>query len=154
MNPTRIHASLKWQAVSSKWTGVYCSPMHTSSALQYVSTTTSLCACLGYERHYVFVRLRLQYKWNQLSSYNSGHTSCIHKGLHAGKWPDLVTSKPDAFRTLGYHWTDCTGTTLADAIAQRSFNGNPVLIWVIGTHWKTTGATSTLGCHCNQTGWC
>ena len=55
----------------------------------------------------------LQVKWNQLSSNNSHHTSCIHKGSHAGKWPDLMTSKPDSVSTLGYHWTaDHTGTPL------------------------------------------
>ena len=102
----------------------------------------------------VFVCLGLQYKWNQLSPNSFRYTSCIHKGLHAGKWPDLMTSKPDAPSTLGYHWTDCTGTTLADAIAQWSSSGNPVLICITGTHWKTTGATSTLGCHWNHTGWC
>ena len=93
-------------------------------------------------------------KWNQISSNNICHTSWIHKGLHAGKWPDLMTTKPEALSTLGYHLTDCTGTTLADAIAQWSYSGNPVLICIIGTHWKTTGATSTLECHWNHTGWC
>ena len=71
----------------------------------------------------VFVYFGLQIKYHQLSSNNSLHTSCIHKGFHAGKWPDLMTS------------------------------GNPVLICIIGTHWKTTGATSTLGCPWNNTGW-
>ena len=94
------------------------------------------------------------YNWNRLSWNYSRHTSCIHKGLHAGKWPDLMTSKPDALSTLGYHWTDGTGTTLADAIAQWYSSGNPVLICMIGTHWKTAGATSTLGCQRNHTGWC
>ena len=102
----------------------------------------------------VYVYLGLQYKWNQLSSNNSRHSSCIHKGLHAGKWSDLVTSIPKAPNTLVYHWADCTGTTQADAIAQWSSNENPVLICIIGKHWKTTGATSTLGCHWNHTGWC
>ena len=95
----------------------------------------------------VFVHLGLQYKLNQLSANTSRHSSCIHKGLHAGKWPDLMTSKPDALSTLEYHWTCWTGTTLADAIAQWSSSGNPVLIHIIGIHWKTTGATSKLGCH-------
>ena len=58
-----------------------------------VSTSTSLCACLGYD-------------------YISGHNSCIHNGLHAGKWPDLMISKPDYVSTMRYHWTDYTGTTL------------------------------------------
>ena len=97
----------------------------------------------------VFVYLGLQVKWNQLSSNNSHHTSCIQKGSHAGKWPDLMTSKPDSVSTLGYHWTentgrplevhwDATGTTLADASTQWCPSGDPVLIYIIGTHWKTT----------------
>ena len=78
-----------------------------------------------------------------------------------------MTSKPDSVSTQGYHWTDhtgrslepqvhwdATGTTLADASTQWCSNGDPVLICIIGTHWKTTGATSTLGCHWNHTGWC
>ena len=71
--------------------------------------------------------LGLQVKWNQFSSNNSHHTSCIHKGLHAGKWPDLMTSKPDSVSI---------GIPL----------GRP--------HWKTTGAASALGCHWDHTGWC
>ena len=115
----------------------------------------------------VFVYLGLQVKWNQFNSNNSHHTSCTHKGLYAGKWPDLMTSKPDSVNTLGYHWTDhtgrplgpqahwdATGTTLADASTQWCSSGDPVLMCIIGTHWKTTGATNTLGCHWNHTGWC
>ena len=111
--------------------------------------------------------LGLQVKWNQFSSNNSHHTNCIHKGSHAGKWPDLMTSKSDSVSTLGYHLTeytgrplgpqvhwDATGTTLADARTQWCPSGDPVLICIIGTHCKTTGATSTLGCHWNHTGWC
>ena len=105
----------------------------------------------------VFVYLGLQVKWNQFNSNNSYHTSCIHKGLHARKWPDLITSIPDSVSTLGYHWTDhtwrslepqvhwdVTGTTLADANTQWCSSGDPVLICIIGTledHWshKYTG---------------
>ena len=100
----------------------------------------------------VFGYLWLQVKRNQFSSNNSLHTSCVHKGSHAGKWPDLMTSKPDSVSTLGYHWTDhtgrplepqvhwdATGTTLADASTQWCSSGDPVLICIIGTHWKTTG---------------
>ena len=78
-----------------------------------------------------------------------------------------MTSKPDSVSALGYHWTDhtgrplepqvhwdATGTTLADASTQWCSSGDPVLICIIGTHWKTTGAISTLGCHWNHTGWC
>ena len=115
----------------------------------------------------VFVYLGLQVKWNQFSSNNSHHTSCIHKRSHAGKWPDLMTYKPDSVSTLGYHWTDhtggplepqvhwdATGTTLVYASTQWCSSGDPVLICIIGTHWKTTGATKTLGCHWNHTGRC
>ena len=102
----------------------------------------------------LFVYLRFQFKWNQLSSNNSRHSRCIHRDLQAGKWPDLITSKPDALSTLECHCTDCTGTILANTIAQWSSSANPVLICIIGTHWKTTGARRTLGCHWNHTGWC
>ena len=100
----------------------------------------------------VFVYLGLQVKCYQFSSNNSHHTSCIHKGLHAGKWPDLMTSKPDSLSTLRYHWTDHTGrplepqvhrdatwTKLADASTQWCPSDDPVLMCIIGTHWKTTG---------------
>ena len=63
-----------------------------------------------------------------------------------------MTSKPDSVSTLGYHWTDhtgrplepqvhwdATGTTLADASTQWCSSGDPVLICIIGTHWKTIG---------------
>ena len=121
--------------------------MDTSSALntcQYFNIT--LCMLL------IWAPLWLQVKWNPFSSNNSRHTSCIHKGSHAGKWPDLMTSKPDSVITLGYHWTDhtgrplepqvhwdATGTTLVDASTQWCSSGDPVLICIIGTHCKTTG---------------
>ena len=85
-----------------------------------------------------FVYLGLQFKWNQFSSVNSRHTSCIQNGLHAGKWPDLLTSKQDAVSTLRYGWKYYTWTTLADAITQWYYSGNPELICTIGTHQKTT----------------
>ena len=63
-----------------------------------------------------------------------------------------MTSKPDSVSTLGYHWTDrtgrplepqvhwdATGTTLADASTQWCSSGDPVLICIIRTHWKTSG---------------
>ena len=87
-------------------------------------------------------------KWTK----NSRHTSCIHNGLYAGKWPVRMTSKPDAFIGLGYNWTDCAGTVLADAIAQWFSSGNAVFICIIETHhtgrplepkvlWDATGTT-------------
>ena len=54
-----------------------------------------------------------------------------------------MTTEPDAVSTLRYHWADNTETKLADAVAQWSSSGNPVLISMIKTHWKT-GAISTL----------
>ena len=111
-----------------------------------------------------FVYLGLQVKWNQFSSNNSHNTSCIHEGLHAEKWPDLLTSKPDSLSTLGYHWTnhigrplepqlnwDATGTTLADASTQWCSSGDPGLICIIGTHWNTTGRP--LEAHGKHTGY-
>ena len=122
---------------------------------------------LGMSTIIVFMYFWLQFKWNQFSSNNSHHTGCIQKKLHAGKSSDLMTSKPDSVSTLGYHWTDhsgrpletqvhwdATGTTLANASTQWCFSGDPLLICIIGTHWKSTGTTSTLGCQWNHTGWC
>ena len=174
-----IHASLKRQdggTPVSKWTGLCIFSLYLEfTALQWMTvlllthlgTSTLLCACLWYEHLYTFVYLGLQVKWNQFNSNNAHHTSCIHKGSHAGKWPDLTTSKPNSVSTLRYHWTDhtgrppepkvhwdATGTTLPDARTQWCSSGDPVLICIIGTHWKTTGATSTLGCHWNHTDWC
>ena len=113
--------------------------------LTHVSTSTLLCSCLY---------LGFQVNWNQFSSNNSHHTSCIHKGSHAGKWPDLMTSKPVS--TLGYHWTyhtgrplepqvhwDATGTTLADASTQWCSSVNLHNWNTLEDHWnhKYTGIT-------------
>ena len=103
----------------------------------------------------IFVYLGLRFKWNQLSSNNSYHTSCIHKGLH-GKWPELMTSKPDSVSTLGYPWTDYTGTTLADAITQWCPSCNPMLVGLHNwntpeDHWKATGRP--LEAHWKHTGY-
>ena len=170
-----IHASLKWQyggTPVSKWTGLCIFSLYLEfTALQWipvlllthVSTSTSLCACIWYEHHYslcVF-GVATQMKSVELKQYH--HTSCTHKGSHAGKWPDPMTSKPDYVGTLGYHWLDhngvpvaiqcwyallehtgrplepqvhwdATGTTLADASTQWCRCGDPVLICIIGTH--------------------
>ena len=167
-----IHASLKWQdggTPVSKWTGLCIFSLYLEfTALQWIPVLQHHSVhVFDMSTIIVIVYLRLQVKWNQFSSTNSHHTSCIHKGSHAAKWPGLMTSKPDSVSTLGYHWTDhtgrplepqahwdATGTTLADANTQWCSSGDPVLICIIGTHWKTTGATSTLGCHWNHTGWC
>ena len=133
---------------SSKWTGLckfrfYCNGYQFCSSNVWVLQHHHVHA-LVISTIIFFVCLGLQFEWNRLSSNNSRHTHCIHKGLHAGKWPDLMTSKPDSVSTLGYHWTDYTWTTLADAITQWSPSGNPVLISIIEltvNHWshKYTG---------------
>ena len=98
---------------------------------------------------YFFAYLGLHFEWNQFSSNPSRHASCIHKGLHAGEWPDLMASKLDSASTLGYHWPDYTGTSLADAITQLCPSSNPVLICIIGNierplePQKHLGATGT-----------
>ena len=98
---------------------------------------------------FVFLYLGLQVKWNLFSSNNSHHTSCIHKGSHAGKWPDLMTSKPDYVSTLGYHWTfhtgrplepqvhwNAAGTTLADAGTQWCSSVNLHNWNTLEDHWS------------------
>ena len=86
-----IHAS-KWQddgAPFSKWTGLCKFRFYLEFTglqwiplllLKHVSTSTSLCACLWYEHHYSFFVIwgQMKVKWNQFSSNNSHHTSCIH----------------------------------------------------------------------------
>ena len=83
---------------------------------------------------------------------NLFHSEKVSPQSSSATWSDekvkfwdtlLMPYEPDAISTLGYHWTDYTGTTLAHAIAQWSSNGNPVLICIIGTledpledHWK------------------
>ena len=127
-----IHASLKWQddGTSSKWTGLcrfsFCLeytalhyiPVLLSKRVEYFSIT--LCMPWIWAPLCFFVYLGLPYKWNQLSSKQllSYQLYTKHKELHAGKWPAVMTSKPDALSTLGYHWTDCSGTTLAYASTQ------------------------------------
>ena len=61
-----INASLKWQdggTPTSKWTGIckfsFCLELTAlqwiPNLLKHVSTSTLLCACLWYERHYSFL---------------------------------------------------------------------------------------------------
>ena len=105
--------------------------------------------------------LGLQVNWNQFSKQLSPYQ--LYKGLHAGKWPDLMTSKPGSESILGYHWTDhtgrplepqvhwdATGTILADASTQWCSSGDPVLIYILEhtgrplepqVHWGGTGTT-------------
>ena len=92
-----MHASLKCHVGGtpvSKWTGFCKFRLYLEfTALQWipvlilthVSTSTSLCASHDMSTIIVFVYVGLQVKGNQFSSNNSHHTSCIHKGSHAGK---------------------------------------------------------------------
>ena len=126
--------------------------MHASSALQNVWV-------LQHHTVHTFDMNRIIVLWtwgcnsNEISIAQTtlANTSYIHKGLHAGKSLDQLTSKPDALSTLGYHWTDLTGAIMADAISQWSSSRNPQVICISGTYWKTTGVTSTLECHWDHT---
>ena len=135
-----ILGSLKWQdggTPISKWTGLCKVSLYMEFTvlqwvpillLTHVSTSTSLCACLWYEHHYNFEYLGLQVNWNQFSSNNSHHPSCIHKeaACYEVTWLNGLQTRLSQY----------TGVPLDKA------------------HWFTTGATSTLGCHWNHTGWC
>ena len=84
------------------------------------------------------------------------HTSCIHKGLHAGTWPDLLTCWPPN-QMSSVHWDTTGQATQEPHWLMRSPSGLPVAtqssLHSIGRHRRTTGATSTLGCHWYHTGW-
>ena len=161
-----IHASLKWQDGGTQGTSGQISVNLAFTWSLLLSTVYQFCSSNMWlvQHHFVhaldistiiaFVYLGLQYKLNQLSSNNSRHTSCIHRGCMLGS--DLTQWPPNQTLPVHwvYHWADCTGTTLADAIVHRSSSGNPMLICIIGTHWNTAGATSTLGCQRNHTGRC
>ena len=129
-----IHVSLTWQdggTPISKWTGLCKFSFYLEfSALQWipllllkhVSTSTSLCACLWCEHRYSFLgNLGLQAKWNQFSSNKSHHSSCIHKGFHAGKWPDLMIPN----QILSVHW-DTTGQTTLEYHWSHKYTGMPL----------------------------
>ena len=84
---------------------VYCSPMHTSSALQTCEhLNITLCIRCLWAPLYFFVHLVLQYKWNQPSSNNSRHVYI--RGCMRGS--DLTWWPPN--QTLSVHW-NATGQT-------------------------------------------
>ena len=99
-----------------------------------------------------FVCLGLLVKWNKLSSNNSHHTSCIHKRVACWEvtWPNGLQTRFCQYTGIPLdrpHWRplepqvrwDATGTTLADASIQWCSSGDPVLICIFGTFWRTTG---------------
>ena len=90
----------------------------------------------------VFVYLWLQFKWNQLSSNSCRHTSCIHKGLNAAKWPDLLTSKTICFQYTGIpldilHWNH-TGWFYHPVVFQWQSSAHLHNWNTLEDHWKTT----------------
>ena len=152
--------------------GVYCSSVDTSSALNTCEYfIIPLCMPFLWAPLYFFVYLGLEVKRNQFSSNNSHHTSCIHKGSHAGKWPDLITSKPDF--GIPVHWDTtgqttlevhkCTGMPLEPHWLMLAPSGVPVAIQCLfaylehtgrplepEVHWDATGTTLTD----SSTQWC
>ena len=100
----------------------------------------------------VFVYFGLQYQWNQLSWNNSRHTSCIHNGLHAGKWPDLQTRRSQYTGIpLDRLYMNHTGWCYRLVVFQWQSSVNLHNWNTLEDHWRTT---STPGCHWNHTGWC
>ena len=128
-----IHASLKWQdggTTSRKWSALCKFSFYLEfTSLQWLSVLSLILWVLQLHRACaadmsaikVFVCFGLQFKWNQLTSTISSHTSCK---LHLS--------------TLGYHWTDYIGITLADASTQWFSSGNPLLICTLEDHWSHT----------------
>ena len=138
---SNIHASLKWQdgggTPVSRWTGLSIFSLYLEfTALQWipvlllthVSTSTSFCACLWYEHHYIFCVFGVasqmkSVEFKQLSPYQlyTQGVACLEV-----PWPNDLQTR----------FCQYTGIPL----------NRP--------HWKTTRATSTLGCPWNHTGWC
>ena len=105
--------------------GVYCSVMDTSSALNTCKYFNITLCMLWYEHHYSF---------------------CVFGGASHMKLKQL---SPYQLYTLG---VACWEVTWPNDLQTRfcQYTGIPL----DRPHWKTTGATSTLGCHWNHTGWC
>ena len=137
VDQSSIHASLKWQdggTSSSKWTGLWqfsfylllCSGYRFCSSNVWGIEHHSLEAL--YIRHIIgFAYLGLQFKWNQLSSNNCRITSCIHKGLHAGKWwpsSQILSVYRDTTgqTTMEQHWLILSPSGLPVAIQRLSFS--------------------------------
>ena len=81
---------------------------------------------------------KLSWKGLTLGCHWRNSNSC---SLHWNTPVGIVTPPPPPPPPLmGWnHWTNHTGTTLADASTQWCPSGDPVLICIIGTHWNTTG---------------
>ena len=135
-----IHASLKWQdggTPVSKWIGLCIFSLYLDfTALQWmpvllfthVSTSTLLCGCLWYEHHYSF---------------------CVFGVTSQMKSVKLKQLSQYQLYTLG---VACCEVTWPNDFQTRfcRYIGIPL----DRPHWKTTGATSSLECHWNHTGWC
>ena len=96
-----VWSSAHWSATGM----LLVDPVYTGMQLDDPAST-----CRVHWDTIVFVYLELKFKWNQQSSHSIRHSSCIHTGLHAGQWPDLMTTNPDSVgdttgqRTLEQHW--------------------------------------------------
>ena len=74
----------------------------------------------------VFVYFGLQFKWNPFSTNNSRHTSCIHKGLHAGTWPAGLQIRCSQYTGIALgrlHWNH-TGWCYHPVLFQWQSGGN------------------------------
>ena len=136
-NKMAVHQGASgWVSVNSSftWSLLLCSAYQFCSSNVWGLQHHSVYA-LGISIIIVFVNLGLQFKWNQLSPTNSRHTSCKNKGLHAGKWPDLITSKPDAVSTLGYRW-NYTGWCYRPVVFQWQSSVNLHNWNTLEDHWN------------------
>ena len=127
-NMEDANQQVDWSLLIQLVLGVYCFAMDTSSALKMRVLQHHSVHAFGMCTIIIFVYLGLQVKWNQFGSNNSHHTSRIHNRVACWEvtWPNDIQ----------------TGFC--------QYAGIPL----DRPYWTTTGATSTLGCHWNHTGWC
>ena len=156
-----IHTSLKWQddeaasgqvSVNSVLLGVNSSPMQTSSALQTCEYINITVHALYMSTIIVFVYLGLQYKWNQLSSNNSRHTSveCCWEVT----WPNDLHTRRSQYTEIPLDRLDWNHTCWCYRPVAFQWQSKVNLNWnTLEDHWSHK-YTSTLGCHWNHTSWC
>ena len=89
----------------------------------------------------IFVYLGLQYKWNRLSSNNSRHTSCIHKRLHAGKWPQIYVDRQPGLRGPGTRFYSVLNFRLSWKIKTHHTDNHMSQQYQIGTFVQYVAST-------------